>query len=95
MTYFIVGAVILRVRYQKSGTDLIIHKNFWMDLPFLVKVRSYVASCNYIAMYVRTCEYQKLVDILFDKVMLKFASLLLDFSISYKQSLLELLFNMM
>lgn len=37
VAYFIVGAVILRVRYQKSGTDLIIHKNFWKDLPFLVK----------------------------------------------------------
>lgn len=38
VAYFVVGAVILRARYQKSGSDLIIHKSFWMDFPFLVKV---------------------------------------------------------
>ena len=40
VTYFIVGAVFLRVKHQKSGTDLIIHKAFWKDLPFLIKVCS-------------------------------------------------------
>ena len=38
VTYFIVGAVFLRVKHQKSGTDLIIHKEFWKDFPFLIKV---------------------------------------------------------
>ncbi|XP_065907281.1 uncharacterized protein [Dysidea avara] len=37
VTYFIVGAVFLRVKHQKSGTDLVIHKSFWKDFPFLVK----------------------------------------------------------
>ncbi|XP_065908180.1 uncharacterized protein [Dysidea avara] len=37
VTYFIVGAVFLRVKHQKSGTDLIINKEFWKDFPFLIK----------------------------------------------------------
>ena len=40
VTYFIVGAVFLRVKHQKSGTDLIIHKEFWKDFPYLLKVYS-------------------------------------------------------
>ena len=38
VSYFVIGAVILRVKYQKSGTDLIINKEFWKDFPMLVKV---------------------------------------------------------
>ena len=38
ITYFAVGAVILKVKYDKTGSDLIIHKAFWMDFPFLIKV---------------------------------------------------------
>ena len=38
VTYFVVGAIVLRVKYQKSGSDLIINKSFWKDFPFLVKV---------------------------------------------------------
>jgi len=47
VTYFVVGAVILRVKYQKSGTDLIIHKSFWKDFPFLVKVTPPVIPATY------------------------------------------------
>jgi len=32
ITYFVVGAVILKVKYDKTGTDLIIHKAFWKDI---------------------------------------------------------------
>ena len=39
ITYFVVGAVFLRVKHQKTGTDLIIHKEFWKDFPFLIKVK--------------------------------------------------------
>ena len=38
ITYFVIGAVILKVKYDKTGSDLIIHKAFWKDLPFLIKV---------------------------------------------------------
>ena len=47
--YFIVGAVFLRVRHNKSRTDLIINKAFWKDFPFLVKVCMHVQKllCTY------------------------------------------------
>ena len=38
ITYFIIGAVVLRVKYQRTGSDLIINKAFWKDFPFLLKV---------------------------------------------------------
>ena len=38
ISYFVIGAIILRVRYQKSGSDLIINKEFWKDFPKLIKV---------------------------------------------------------
>ena len=36
--YIVMGIVVMRVRYQATGTDLIPNKNFWMSLPFLIKV---------------------------------------------------------
>ena len=36
--YFIVGAIIMRVKYDATGTDLIPNKNFWLELPRLLKV---------------------------------------------------------
>ena len=42
ISYFVIGAIILRVRYQKSGSDLIINKEFWKDFPILVKVCAYI-----------------------------------------------------
>ena len=38
ISYFVIGAIILRVRYQKSGSELIINKEFWKEFPILVKV---------------------------------------------------------
>jgi hypothetical protein len=37
--YFIVGGLIMKFRYEKAGTDLIIHKLFWFALPGLIKVQ--------------------------------------------------------
>ena len=49
VSYFVIGAIILRVKYQKSGSDLIINKEFWKDFPILIKVRStqysYLCMC--------------------------------------------------
>ena len=39
LAYFIVGAVIMRVKYQATGTDIIPNKNFWFNIPFLIKVK--------------------------------------------------------
>lgn len=36
-TYFIVGAIILKFKFERTGTDIIPHKEFWFDLPFLIK----------------------------------------------------------
>ena len=41
MVYFVAGAVILKVRYGKTGTELIPNKTFWKELPFLIKVHMY------------------------------------------------------
>ena len=43
--YFVIGAVVLKFRSQKSGSDLIVNKIFWFALPGLVKVR-YVVYLN-------------------------------------------------
>lgn len=42
--YFIVGAVIMKVQRGATGSDIIPNKSFWVDLPFLVKVRNNVYS---------------------------------------------------
>ena len=38
LVYFIAGAVVMKVRYQATGSELIPNKTFWMALPILVKV---------------------------------------------------------
>ena len=56
--YFIVGAIIMKVKYDATGTDLIPNKNFWLELPHLFKVYylecivwiSGQIQCGYIAM---------------------------------------------
>ncbi|XP_065908203.1 uncharacterized protein [Dysidea avara] len=37
IVYFVVGMIIMRVKYDKTGSDIIPNKTFWMSLPFLVK----------------------------------------------------------
>jgi len=36
--YFVVGMIIMRVKFEKTGSDIIPNKTFWTSLPFLVKV---------------------------------------------------------
>lgn len=36
--YFVMGMVIMRVKYNAAGTDLIPNKAFWKSLPGLIKV---------------------------------------------------------
>jgi len=43
--YFIVGAIVLRVKYEASGRDLIINKAFWLDVPYLIKVTRSSSIC--------------------------------------------------
>ena len=38
VTYFVAGMIIMRVKYEKTGSDIIPNKEFWMALPFFVKV---------------------------------------------------------
>ena len=37
--YFIIGAIIMRTKYQATGTDMIPNKDFWFNIPFLIKVK--------------------------------------------------------
>ncbi|XP_065910721.1 uncharacterized protein [Dysidea avara] len=37
MAYLITGMVIMKVKYEKTGTDIIPNKQFWLALPFLIK----------------------------------------------------------
>ena len=39
VTYFIVGAIILKFKFERSGTDIIPQKVFWFSLPGLIKVK--------------------------------------------------------
>lgn len=38
VVYFVAGMIIMRVKFEKTGTDVIPNKEFWFALPFLVKV---------------------------------------------------------
>ena len=35
---------IMRVKYEKTGSDIIPNKAFWISLPSLVKVNNYVIN---------------------------------------------------
>ncbi|XP_065907360.1 uncharacterized protein [Dysidea avara] len=37
VVYFVVGMIIMRVKFDRTGSDIIPNKTFWMSLPFLVK----------------------------------------------------------
>lgn len=36
--YFVVGAIIKKVQYNATGTDIVPNKDFWVLLPVLLKV---------------------------------------------------------
>lgn len=40
--YFVVGAVIMKVKFNKTGVEMIPQKNFWFALPGLIKVSTMV-----------------------------------------------------
>ena len=42
IVYFVAGMIIMRVKYEKTGSDIIPNKTFWTTLPFLVKVKNIV-----------------------------------------------------
>jgi hypothetical protein len=35
--YFIVGAIVLRFKFQKTGAEIIPNVEFWKDLPLLIR----------------------------------------------------------
>ena len=37
-SYFIIGAVVMKVKFQATGSDIIPNKMFWIALPGLIKV---------------------------------------------------------
>ncbi len=44
VTYFVIGAVIMAVKYNAAGSDIIPHKAFWLALPLLIKVTTYLSK---------------------------------------------------
>jgi len=38
IVYFVAGMIINRVKFEKTGADVIPNKELWLSLPFLVKV---------------------------------------------------------
>ena len=52
IVYFVVGMIIMRVKYDKTGSDIIPNKTFWMSLPFLVKVNNYYTTVQLIMIIV-------------------------------------------
>ena len=49
VVYFVAGMTIMRVKYEKTGSDIIPNKGFWVALPFLVKVKLYIYVPHIIA----------------------------------------------
>ncbi len=39
IAYFVIGAVIMKVKYNAAGSDIIPQKAFWFALPLLIKVK--------------------------------------------------------
>ena len=45
--YCVAGMIVMRVKYEKTGTDIIPNKTLWFSLPSLVKVKCvYVCTCT-------------------------------------------------
>ena len=39
ITYFVAGALIMKLHYKATGTDIIPNKKLWFSLPLLLKVQ--------------------------------------------------------
>ena len=50
--YFVAGMIIMRVKYEKTGTDIIPNKAFWTSLPSLVKVKTSCILPIHVASYI-------------------------------------------
>ena len=50
-----IGAVIMKVKFEKTGSEIIPNKHFWTELPLMLKVRkylySYVAAASILCMF--------------------------------------------
>ena len=38
VAYFVIGGIILHVKFDKRGAEVVPQKSFWFDLPLLVRV---------------------------------------------------------
>ena len=41
--YIVAGILIMKFRYQATGTDIIPNKEFWLSFPLLIKVAAYTS----------------------------------------------------
>ena len=46
VTYFVVGSLVNKVHFHKSGTEIIPNKDFWVAVPFLIKVKLAMSLCE-------------------------------------------------
>ena len=47
VAYFIIGAILMKVHFHASGSDIIPNKAFWTQFPLLIKVNEfYVSGCS-------------------------------------------------
>jgi len=47
VTYFVVGAVVMRYRYgAQTITETLPNSGFWMEVPFLIKVQYIVHTSH-------------------------------------------------
>ena len=56
ITYFVAGALIMKLHYKATGTDIIPNKKLWFALPIFIKVRksSFVISMS-MALCIHLC----------------------------------------
>ena len=44
--YFIIGAIVMKFKFQKTGADIVPQKEFWISFPGLLKVRYIIILHN-------------------------------------------------
>ncbi len=42
VAYFIIGIVVMKLKFKAEGLEIIPNRKFWMDFPILVKVFNYL-----------------------------------------------------
>ena len=48
ISYFVAGALIMKLHYKATGTDIIPNKTFWFALPLLLKVSVITNSMRHV-----------------------------------------------